>query len=787
MNRYLPLAVVAGFALTAGSWAQDTAKKVTFRAPAAPAKNLFPELSKAAGVTFTTSPQTADEVLLVDVKEVPFEDLMKQIAKVAAAEWRPESDGYRLIRSQAMQNQQEREYYDARAALIKQKQTQLQQELSKQKPLTPESAREAAAQQQRQTEEVNGAIREGRPLQPIRFDSAAMSANPASRLMKKLVSMLNPGDLARMEANTRLVFSSFPTRAQRSLPSGANRAISDFVREHQIWLEAQPRWAADPTVTQFVSPFPAVRPMQGGLGKVLLVATRMMFGTDIQCELMVADAAGNIVGRQFQILSMNEAEAFRGATPETVAPSAAPTGEKPIELSASAREHAELIAQSPTRGADVFIMSAPAALPRGGAAAARVTQVNSIAIRADGAPSGGGSAARLPVSDAWRRAMNQPEKSEPLGFAVSELFMGLAAQHGTNLVASLPDQALVPLSARARQTFTPSQLLEIAKSSLELNVEEKDGWLSVMPKYPALARENRVDRDELGILLSGIQKEGRMSLDALARYANSRRNPVPTPGFDARYVSVLHPQSFNDFNQATFNWRMLQLYAQLTMGQRQHLSNNGTLSLGSLSPSQSNVVRSMVYDDQNGPMLMPDPTESGPREETRTSFVMRQGGQIMTYGGNGGKLTDERTEFLPNGVPTNGELKLTLSTEEGVVASRKDGGADPRYFTAESYGAYMGLAPNILIAGTNAPSMPQYDQFRPATMRTLDFQFQLSPRAYMTKQLRDSWSPPGARDVAFNGLPDEFRAKAEEAAKRMKDARGTIQIGGPQGGARPPA
>jgi len=76
MNRTISIAVLLGLAIAATSVAQDTSQKVTFSSPAASAKNLLAELSKATGVTFTVSPQTQGEILLVDVKDVPLSELM---------------------------------------------------------------------------------------------------------------------------------------------------------------------------------------------------------------------------------------------------------------------------------------------------------------------------------------------------------------------------------------------------------------------------------------------------------------------------------------------------------------------------------------------------------------------------------------------------------------------------------------------------------------------------------------------------------------------------------------
>jgi hypothetical protein len=299
-----------------------------------------------------------------------------------------------------------------------------------------------------------------------------------------------------------------------------------------------------------------------------------------------------------------------------------------------------------------------------------------------------------------------------------------------------------------------------------------------------------VDRVELQRLLTGIQKDGRLALDNIARYATSRQNPAPNPAFDGRYVNCLFPYAFQDFNQATFNWRMLQLYSTLNAGQRQNLGNGGALSLGGLSPQQNRIVSAMVYDDMAGPFYNPPVQQNQPpRNESRSvvSFAGDGGGNFFSFSSGGGKLIEERTEFLPAGVPTDGILTVRVDTQEAVYATRKDGTVDPRFFTAEAYGAYVGMAPNIVLTGTSSPNIPQFDTFRPASVQTMSFHFQLSPQATLDKQLRDSWFQPGARDMPYGSLSDQFRAKAEEVAKRMANSKATINVGGAPSGVRPPS
>lgn len=770
---------------------QDTAQKVTFSAKAGSAKQVLEGLSKQTGVTFATSPQTADEVLLVDVKDVPLTDLMKQLAKAAAAEWQSEGEGFRLVRSQALHNQQEREYYDARAANVRKEQEALLKAYQETKPITPAEAAKIAELQRRQMEQISTAVSEGRPISGTSIDRSALNANPTTRLLLRLLTSFTPADLARIPQGARVVYSTAPTRVQRPLPGAASRAIADFAREAEIWLNAMPPQgpSADPTRQIFIGvPGGNMTRMEGGIGKVLLVVQRMPFMDGLQTELRVADRAGNIASNAMRMLRLGaspQVQTIRGG--EVPAGNPAPTPEpaqagKPLEITKAAQEHAAFMMQSPNRNNISFV-----AAPSTGASSTRSIAITSTAFEV-GTASGGGAPPRVSMTPQWQPTFLKPEQNDPLSFAVSELFQSLAKVRGRNLVASLPDSALISLSQRAQQRITDQQLLEIAKNSLEIEVEDTDGFLNVRPQSPFYARSVRVDRVELGRLLSSIQKEGRLTLDTLCRYALSRTNPAPNPSFDGRYVAALFPNDAGDFNAATSNWRMHQLYATMTADQRRTLANGGRLNLGGLSTRQAGIVNSMIYDDMQGPIYIdPKEAQQPQRLEQRSMVFAGDNGMMFAMGGSN-NLMSERTEFLPIGIPNTGTLALQVTTQESALASRKDGTVDPRYFTAESYGVYQGIAPNIVLAGNSGGynAMPTYDTFRPAVQQTLDFLFQFTPQSSLAKQLSDAWFVPGSTAGAYGLLPEIFRKKAEAEAARMKDSRATINLGGAPGRVRPP-
>src|SRR4051812_24561604 len=75
--------------------------KVTLTQPAAPAVKVLAALSKASGETLQCSTQTAPDILVLQLKDVPLAEAMKRIADADDASWEREGSVWRLVRTDA--------------------------------------------------------------------------------------------------------------------------------------------------------------------------------------------------------------------------------------------------------------------------------------------------------------------------------------------------------------------------------------------------------------------------------------------------------------------------------------------------------------------------------------------------------------------------------------------------------------------------------------------------------------------------------------------------------------
>lgn len=764
------VAFLGSLALTASALAQDMAQKVTLRSPAKSAKALLAELSQSTGVAMTTAPQTAGEILLLSVTNVPLKDLMNKIAEAAGAEWQQDSAGWRLIRSQGLANKQDRELLEARAARIRAEIEKIAKSVAAQPRWTAAEARRAY-----EGEAGRGAVAPapsltfqlGQEMGQQRFEMPRSRPNsPVARALSRVLVGMNPADLASLAAGTRTVFALGPTRAQRPLPGKAVAAMQSFATEQALYAQsnsegsaaegAGPRWALRGQDSR--AQWPA-----GGVAECLFVVTRRADADSLQCELKVADREGRFFAQASR--SINP----RASDGQPSAASGAAIAEKPLQISEPGTQHATLLSRA-FAGGDGFRF-----VSTSGGDNVFMTVASSAALTGTATP----ASAPIEAAAEWRERLARPDLFEPLGFAVSDLYLSYTAALGGNLVACLPDSVLMPLSRRSLQTLTPAELARISRADLGLGIRTADGWTVVTPRFPSLSRSTRIDRGALASMIAGIVRQGRLALDTLGAYALRRPTPPARGAFDTTYVALIDRRASGTLVESGFNWKMIQLYSSLDQARRKALSDGAIVRLGSLSKYQFDLVDSMVYDDPNGAIRVQPPQRQAPvgrgrgqrqREVFEGALVMAgDDGSMMTFStGGSASIMDERTEFLPDGLPAQGSMVMRWSRQLAAYATRSANPGDGQFLSAESYGAMTGFAQGSNARGEHG--LPQYDRFQPGSIVTMQFTFALPSQGTMQRELRDETVSEGSRLGTYEELPQAYRQEVERARRRAAEA-----------------
>lgn len=231
---------------------------VDFSAPAAPASRLVPEIGKAYGVTLEVAPTLAREVLLIQAKAAPLNDLLERVATVTGGEWEGRDGVYRLVLSAG--------------AVAKERRTEV-------------ALREAAFR--KELDRRLGRVGNG----------SGRSGDSAGRVVDAVLDALPAGTLGGLGSRERVVFSTNPTARQRALPSAALRGL-DFTPLARI--EA-------PIMGDATTPPPG-RPVVANL-----VLQTLDAGSRLFASFATADAAGRVVGVANETL-------YAYSATETVAP-----------------------------------------------------------------------------------------------------------------------------------------------------------------------------------------------------------------------------------------------------------------------------------------------------------------------------------------------------------------------------------------------------------------------------------------------------------------------------------
>jgi len=225
------------------------ASTITFHEPAERAAVVVPKLAKAMGLNLEVNPQTANEILLIQVKDVPQQDLLGRIAKVADAEWKQEKDVLRLIRPSAIVQREERGELRKRVEMVEGKLAADNQSARRLSGWTQNDADafikglDTASDSRQKDWAVHQYA--GYRKQILQF--------PAPRAIVALMTEIGADTIARIGEDERVVYALKPTAMQRRLPSGAESVISQFVAHQKMLVDAY----TEPGIKSFNGRYPS--------------------------------------------------------------------------------------------------------------------------------------------------------------------------------------------------------------------------------------------------------------------------------------------------------------------------------------------------------------------------------------------------------------------------------------------------------------------------------------------------------------------------------------------------
>lgn len=701
---------------------------------------LMPKLAKATGQNLSVGTLMTKDVLLVNVKNAPVNELVATIAKVTGGIWVQSGGGLRLDKDLALESKENAEAVAERAVFLKASIDKLVQDAAKEPKFDPSQLRQQVEQMRSQGPGQAGGP--GGNRGGLNFQNMQMQM-PAGRAIIQTLASMRPEDLAKIGPNQRVVFSSRPTSMQKPLPGNAVAVMSSFMADQQKLTAAMGQMREEFRAQRGDQPGGQARPPQPNQQqtqqlapvKSFLIASRNGNQPGLALVYVAADANGQAVGTGNLMLG----QAFNGPFDPAV--------QQQQQQQASSGDGESVWSAKTLAAADLFgrgNFGGPGG-PRGGGFG------------------GGNQSDQTPPSKEFIALLKDPVTNDPLSFHVADAVRSMAGDK--NVVALLPDSLAGQVGRALRSKPTVEAVTSLAKDSWNLSLEVNGNWFTLSPKRKIDARYDRVDRVALKTLIDSIVAKKSARLDDVAKYA--MKAPAVNNGLDLALVRAIDPGSVQTVQQVYGQDRdALLFFAGLNPVNRTNMANGQKLIVSTIGGNVQAILANMVYHSQDGPAVVRNVNAV----QAQPGFAGRgPGGR----GRNGvGNMSNERTEVLPTGVPGNSIVAMLVASTPVAKAVNSSGQArvyDPQMMAGERA---MAEAPVPQPQGNQnrpRPQTPNWQGYVPGVQTSYTMVFELAPGITMTRRLEDTSFDGNAQAVSYDSLPGSFQNAVDERYKVMKD------------------
>jgi hypothetical protein len=634
--------------------------------------------------TAQVAPAISNEVVALRLKGVERAAALERLAQAVNATWTKDDQGrLRLSRTDRQHQQDESRELELR---LHQAQVALQAKADLATRQKPFDEAEAQAFLVRYSQ-VLGQEPDRFSLRFERQLTEALATLPINRAMHELLGTLSPNDLATMDPLLRHVWSTNPNASQRRFSRESRTVLERLNRELAVWQEVSLRGQLrHPRVPVGIGTgISALHTLGGTPSRAMLaVWTEPNLRWVWHASLKLLDPSGRIIGETGTRLD---------AGPETT---------EAMSIGADWQDGPNEPLIQPNKETLHLLERRRRQAPR---------ELLEKLIR--------------------------PEEHEPLALTAGYALLQLAQIRRANMIAVIPDNALLAGFRGAEPV--PLRRFEAMIAPIYGRMEVVDGWMLLRTTLPVTDGLARMDRQELGKYLRSIEEPRPKTIEERASLALMlpRADLVHLPATLAYSVA---PSGVPDDLSQPRIVQQLKLYGSLSPAQRRSALNEG-LAFTSLTPSQIALIRPLVFG--------PEVWLQAPAADGASAFAQ-----------------EEPTLILPNGLPRDGTITLMEKGHEGYALWLRDfpgtfGVMSPNQIAMERF---MQSRPDLFPDRETAPRA--LDQFVPARSRTLTLRLNLPRPIYA-----DAWFSDQrlANDAAlgYEELPEAFRAAVDAEMKRL--------------------
>gem|GEM_PF-4690615 len=431
-------------------------KTVTVRIDAASIPYMIQTLTTLSPIKLEASASLNNQVLLIDVSDVPIREVLTRVAEVADCEWTKTKDGLRIEPSPAKRAATKHKSVDRIAKVI---------------AITLAKFSELAKAEYN-AKGVAGELQDrARPREEsdILLDAAFLvgpskdhnGVSPAGRGLARAISVVDPAIIAALRFDERIVFSTDPSEMQRQLqiePKSEEKSLHD---DSKVFSEATKLVRKANKVEDEEEPTEDV--YTEDVARIDLVISRKTenFGVEsITANYLVFNKEGRNAIAQ-------EANLWTDA--ETMS----------IMMSSQEKQKGTLAFEAKPNSQWQFDF---------------FSNLN--------------SGDKAIIDDArFKAIMHHPETREPLSLLVSDCLVAIARGKHSNIIAEVSDTAILVGMTAGSRIDSDTRYRQLTNTIFD-ELSESENWMLLRPKDAPSGRDNRVSRAALGQFMRLTSQQG---------------------------------------------------------------------------------------------------------------------------------------------------------------------------------------------------------------------------------------------------------------------------------------
>ncbi len=599
---------------------QETAldARVTMSLPAKPLPALAVELGQKTGMKVEAEGALARRAVLVHVTDRPVRDVFEMVALAADARVEYDADKVRFVADPdrrrasseaalALKVEEGREYLERLLTASRDEYTAanlasaLQAETARQE-LAPESV-----------------------FNPFTSATALQSLTPVGRAMHRTLRAIGPAATASIRPGTRVVYSTRKTPTQRLFPIPLDRFVADLEADQGVY-DAAVKLMRSEEQARHANPME-----QADLSAV--VAARFVVSNPTMVGIEAVTAQLDLLDAQGRVMLSGQALVRAGSILSMMTMlSGQRKSDMEITWSPEAKQQIKLFMQSGGSSADEGTTSAESsssAPESPGTAPAEPPNPTGSTQKQE---------RKLPPIEEWVHLF--PERWEPLSLAPSEVVQAYARTKGLDVVAWLPESAVVLAALQEVGGLDTSFIDEVLLKGIGRVVAKTPTSIVIGPSDPDEAESTFIDRARLGQFLRAL-REGPVSvIETQADYLATRGSST-TGLLETLYVGAVEGGDAVGFFAPDGREEALTFLGTLSAAQRQSFGRGARVSISALTEAQRAVLSRLLYGTA-GPTLL----------------------NRLSPPGRGESL--EPTELAPNGLPLKGWVALESKVEPRI-------------------------------------------------------------------------------------------------------------------------